>query len=109
MRYLLLLPLCFFLGCAQETATPVADDEFQAMLANYYEERLVLSPLEATYSGDNRYNDQLHAHFALYRLPRTTTGSETGSGKHHDRSGKDMTIASSSALADGRPSISVSR
>src|SRR5688572_2367086 len=32
---------------------------FSKMLNDYNEERLALFPLEATLSGDNRYNDQL--------------------------------------------------
>ncbi len=46
----------------KETNTPVTNDntskEFEAMLDNYYEDGLKLNPLNATMSGDNRYNDK---------------------------------------------------
>ena len=35
------------------------DKQFDQYLDNYYEGRLKLFPLEATFNGDNRYNDQL--------------------------------------------------
>ncbi len=33
--------------------------EFNSMLENYYEDGLKLNPLNATFAGDNRFNDQL--------------------------------------------------
>lgn len=41
----------------QENTTANAD--FAQIVDDYYEERLKLFPLEATYQGDNRYNDRL--------------------------------------------------
>lgn len=37
--------------------------ELSALLDKYYEERLQLFPLEATQTGDNRYNDKLYIDF----------------------------------------------
>jgi uncharacterized protein (DUF885 family) len=59
------LTTCFFISiisCNQKNAnTPVvaSDTSFNKMLDNYFEQRMVLYPLEATQNGDNRYNDQL--------------------------------------------------
>ena len=39
--------------------TPAADPAFDRLLEAYNEERLRLNPLEATFLGDNRYNDRL--------------------------------------------------
>ncbi|WP_062053181.1 DUF885 domain-containing protein [Aquimarina longa] len=58
--YLVLL----FTACKNETTTkqPVEDttisDRFNEMLDNYYEEGLKLNPVQATFAGDNRFNDQ---------------------------------------------------
>lgn len=41
----------------EETAASVP---FDSLLEQYYEERLTLYPLEATYAGDSRYNHLLH-------------------------------------------------
>lgn len=37
--------------------------ELATLFANYYEERLQLYPLDATSTGDNRYNDKMYADF----------------------------------------------
>lgn len=42
----------------KENDTSVEVIPFNDLLANYYEEGLVLNPLSATFSGDTRYNDQ---------------------------------------------------
>ena len=49
--------LCIFLllfGCKKYKPS----EEIKAVFDNYYEESLKLFPFSATYSGDNRYNDQ---------------------------------------------------
>ena len=63
-----LLPYCLFLlflACetAPETAPPptdgnTVDEDFAAFLEEYDEMRLELNPLEATFLGDNRFNDR---------------------------------------------------
>jgi uncharacterized protein (DUF885 family) len=45
------------------TPTTVAEEQkvsFADLLEDYYQERLKLFPLEATFAGDHRYNDLLH-------------------------------------------------
>src|ERR1043165_7331189 len=56
-----LLPACRTARDASEHPTPttVSTNRASQVLANYYEERLKLYPLEATLAGDNRYNDSL--------------------------------------------------
>ena len=64
-KYLLLSGLFFyFVSCKlmpkdQETESPAINTLFD----QYYEERLLLFPLEATANGDNRYNDRLNIDF----------------------------------------------
>jgi uncharacterized protein (DUF885 family) len=43
----------------QKTGAGPANAHFGKLCDQYYEEYLKLSPLNATYAGDNRYNDQL--------------------------------------------------
>ena len=59
----LLLPVLFF-ACGDDTkttteATYPETENFDQLLANYNAERLALNPLEATFIGDNQYNDKL--------------------------------------------------
>ncbi|MEZ4796034.1 MAG: DUF885 domain-containing protein [Flavobacteriaceae bacterium] len=64
-QFLLLICLTIgFASCKNETKTNESDmnadqtEAFNKMLDNYYEEGLKLNPINATMSGDNRYNDQ---------------------------------------------------
>jgi uncharacterized protein (DUF885 family) len=60
MRYYFFFLLLVLLGCApEEEMDDSTKEDFDAMLANYYEDKLVLNPLEATFMGDNRYNDKM--------------------------------------------------
>ncbi|TRX49326.1 DUF885 domain-containing protein [Fulvivirga sp. M361] len=59
--YIFLLSAIMF-SCNTSTTTPEGDTDrasFQAILAEYYQERLQHYPMEATMAGDNRYNDTL--------------------------------------------------
>ncbi|GAA4274318.1 DUF885 domain-containing protein [Aquimarina gracilis] len=53
-----------FTACKKEVTTNNTADEvnisarFNEMLDNYYEEGLQLNPVQATFTGDNRFNDQ---------------------------------------------------
>lgn len=47
--------LFIFFSCG----TPTATDQLQQLMEDYYEEKLQLYPLGATYQGDKRYNDYL--------------------------------------------------
>ncbi len=51
----------FLLSCKTKTESSSAEKnkDLAAFFDQYYESRLKLYPLEATYAGDNRYNDQL--------------------------------------------------
>ncbi|MEP1035309.1 DUF885 domain-containing protein [Ekhidna sp.] len=60
------LALLFIFGlltfCAQKTQEEeksLSNDAFATMLENYYQDGLKLFPLNATFQGDNRYNDKL--------------------------------------------------
>jgi len=59
--FCILLALLVLLGCNQSAkeSAAAAEQKLSSVLDNYYEERLVLFPLEATAIADNRYNDQL--------------------------------------------------
>ena len=65
MKYtcLFILSSLLMVSCASEKAEEVVVDmnqiSFDSLLNQYYEERLQLYPLEATYAGDSRYDDQL--------------------------------------------------
>lgn len=67
---LLLLPCCLLLQTAcgdkgdtttdtDNPSTAAADSVFNALLADYHEERLWLFPMDATRSGDDRFNHRL--------------------------------------------------
>ena len=62
-QFLAILSIVFlFVSCKNDTkATPEISENisqsFNVMLNNYYEDGLKLNPLNATFSGDNRYND----------------------------------------------------
>ncbi len=63
MKNLTLLLLSLLLTfCTQQTSNkeqPAANEAFAVMLENYAEEGLKLFPINATFQGDNRYNDLL--------------------------------------------------
>ncbi len=66
MKKALLLSLCLILlgACKQEEKkndAPIIplNKAFEKMLETYYEDGLKLYPLNATFEGDNRYNDTL--------------------------------------------------
>ncbi|MBS7566199.1 DUF885 domain-containing protein [Mucilaginibacter sp. Bleaf8] len=54
----MLLCAAAILGACKQPAQK-GSQSFDQVLNNYYEDRLKLFPLDATYAGDNRYNDQL--------------------------------------------------
>lgn len=75
----------------KETSVKEDNKSFGLFLAQYYEGRMRLSPLEATQNGDSRYNDQLPVDFADgYRdsLKNFYTQFKEGLGKF-DRSSLD--------------------
>lgn len=68
MKYLSLFFLALLLTSCSDSESPasatpdsgesVADDSFAQIIDAYYEEGLRLFPVNATFDGDNRYNDQ---------------------------------------------------
>jgi len=54
-----------FTACNQngKTNEKKADPALAEIFRHYYEERLILFPIDATTNGDNRYNDKLYADF----------------------------------------------
>ncbi len=81
-KIVLLACVIVFAACKNETTQeePVSmSAEFNTLLDNYYEDGLKLNPVQATFAGDNRYNDQfpnplaqetidkLRAHFESYK------------------------------------------
>lgn len=65
MRFYPVLLLFFLFACgndtvpAEEPAPTSANEPFTDLLEAYYEMRLELNPIEATFIGDDRFNDQL--------------------------------------------------
>ncbi|MFK8162744.1 MAG: DUF885 family protein [Lewinella sp.] len=65
MRFYSVLLLLLLFACGNDpvsteaTAPATANEYLTDLLEEYYEMRLELNPLEATFIGDNRYNDQL--------------------------------------------------
>ncbi|HNP18406.1 MAG TPA: DUF885 domain-containing protein [Fulvivirga sp.] len=55
---LIALAVVFFMSCKTEPKQEEAPIEFSQFLQNYNEERLALYPLDATFAGDTRFNDQ---------------------------------------------------
>ncbi len=67
MRIFFLLPLLFLFSCGAEVVPedPAGRNaELATLLEAYHEGRLQLNPLEATFSGDNRYNDEFPNYFS---------------------------------------------
>lgn len=62
---LLFSMMALFASCKLSNSNQTLQDnaELSALLDKYYEERLQLFPLEATQTGDNRYNDKLYIDF----------------------------------------------
>jgi uncharacterized protein (DUF885 family) len=62
MKYqFVIFAFCVFIFSCKGPASASLEENksFNFFIENYYENRLKLYPLEATYNGDNRYNDQL--------------------------------------------------
>ncbi|GAA0891152.1 DUF885 domain-containing protein [Fulvivirga kasyanovii] len=65
-KLLLVLMLAGIIACQQKTEQKAEETtgqkdsvQLKALLSNYHDERLQFYPLEATFAGDNRYNDTL--------------------------------------------------
>lgn len=67
MRFVFLLPFLLFFACGQDASTEdssLQNEELSDLLDAYQVRRLQLNPFEATFIGDNRYNDQLPNFFS---------------------------------------------
>ena len=62
---LFLSAIVLLVGCKLSNANQTREDnkELAVLLDKYYEERLQFFPIEATLSGDNRYNDKMYVDF----------------------------------------------
>lgn len=73
---LYVLTMATLIGCQsdkKDQATATSNSDFATVLDNYYEQRLKLFPVEATFQGDNRYNDQLPNDISQAFLNETKT------------------------------------
>lgn len=61
--FTLIVAICIFSSCTDKKSSENPNADFNKMLDTYYEDQLVLSPISATFNGDNRYNDQLTIDF----------------------------------------------
>ncbi|WP_298519201.1 DUF885 family protein [uncultured Kordia sp.] len=60
-KYAFILALVFCISCGsdkKETIVPKSELSFAGVLEAYYQEGLALNPLNATFAGDNTYDDQ---------------------------------------------------
>ncbi len=62
---LFLSAIVLLVGCKLSNTNQTREDnkELAVLLDKYYEERLQFFPIEATLSGDNRYNDKMYVDF----------------------------------------------
>lgn len=104
----ILLTVTLFTACkneSKEKETPKIQNmsaEFNKMLDNYYEEGLALNPLNATFSGDNRfnnsfpnflseeYNSQLENYYKTYK--EEASKFEEGSLTETEKLSKDVLL-----------------
>lgn len=62
-KLFLLFSLISVLSCQKMKQSAEKNPELDKIVSNYYEDQLKLSPLSATFNGDNRYNDLLNIDF----------------------------------------------
>jgi uncharacterized protein (DUF885 family) len=62
---IILSAVLFFASCklSDQNQTSADNTELSALLDKYYEERMELFPFEATFNGDNRFNDKWYVDF----------------------------------------------
>lgn len=88
-----LLAITAFAGCKQGQKTEPAKENvtFGKLCENYYEQSLKLSPISATYAGDDRYNDQLPNDGSVAYLKQLKSFNQQylDSLTQYDRSGLD--------------------
>ena len=62
-KLILLISIISFLSCQKEKNAAQKNPQLDKIISEYYEDQLKLSPLSATFNGDNRYNDLLNIDF----------------------------------------------
>ena len=62
-KLILFISFISFLSCQKEKNTAQKNPQLDKIISEYYEDQLKLSPLSATFNGDNRYNDLLNIDF----------------------------------------------
>lgn len=62
-KLFLLFSLISVFSCQKMKQSAEKNPELDKIVSNYYEDQLKLSPLSATFNGDNRYNDLLNIDF----------------------------------------------
>jgi len=62
-KLILFISLISFFSCQKEKNAAQKNPQLDKIIADYYEDQLKLSPLSATFNGDNRYNDLLNIDF----------------------------------------------
>ena len=62
-KLILFISLISFFSCQKEKNTSQKNPQLDKIISDYYEDQLKLSPLSATFNGDNRYNDLLNIDF----------------------------------------------
>ena len=62
-KLILFISLISFFSCQKEKNAAKKNPQLDKIISEYYEDQLKLSPLSATFNGDNRYNDLLNIDF----------------------------------------------
>jgi len=62
-KLILFISLISFFSCQKEKNAGQKNLQLDKIIADYYEDQLKLSPLSATFNGDDRYNDLLNIDF----------------------------------------------
>ena len=62
-KLILIISIISFLSCQKEKNVAQKNPELDKIISEYYEDQLKLSPLSATFNGDNRCNDLLNINF----------------------------------------------
>lgn len=62
-KLILFISIISFLSCQKEKNAAQKNPQLDKIISDYYEDQLKLSPISATFNGDNRYNDLLNIDF----------------------------------------------
>ena len=62
-KLILFIGFISLFACQKEKSTAQKNPQLDQIISDYYEDQLKLSPISATFNGDNRYNDLLNIDF----------------------------------------------